>query len=142
MINKANPAQVSLVLDGWSSYHHGYVGVNIHFIDENWNFGCKKFDESHTGQALASFISDLTQEWNIYDKTTVAVTVSASNMKKMFEYQPWDRADCGNHTLQSAINDEILSMSSVDTLATKCRTVCTFANKSYVVCVCKGVKRQ
>jgi hypothetical protein len=66
MINKANPAQVSLVLDGWSAYHHGYVGVNIHYIDENWkrvkiNIGCKKFDESHTGQALASFISDLTK---------------------------------------------------------------------------------
>lgn len=135
IINKANPAQVSLVLDGWSSYHHGYVGVNIHYINENWkrvkiNICCKKFDESHTGQALATFIADLTHEWNIFDKILVAVTDSASNMKKMFEYLPWERADCGNHTLQLSINDEIFSMNSVDALSKKCRAVCTFQNKT------------
>ena len=136
MINEASPDQVSLVLDGWSAFHHGYVGVNIHYIDKNWkrvkiNLGCKRFDESHTGEALAGFISDLTNNWNIYEKIYVVVTDSASNMKTMFNFLPWDRADCGNHTAQLVINDEVFNMASDDTLCCKCRTVCTFANKSY-----------
>lgn len=136
MINKADPGIVSLTMDGWSSQHHGYVGVNIHYIDEDWvrrkvNIGCKKFDESHTGQALANFTEELAQEWNVYDKIGVAVTDSAANMVKMFEYLPgWDRADCANHTFQLVINDEILNMASVEGLAAKCRTVCSYANRS------------
>ena len=68
-----NPDQISLVLDGWSQFHHGYIGINIHYIDGNWerkkiNLGCKQFDESHTGEALATFTADITHEWNIYDK--------------------------------------------------------------------------
>ena len=79
---------------------------------------------------MATFIADLTHEWNIFDKILVAVTDSASNMKKMFEYLPWELADCGNHTLQLSINDEIFSMNSVGALSKKCRAVCTFQNKT------------
>ena len=32
----ANPQDVAMVLDGWSQFHHGYLGVNIHYINENW----------------------------------------------------------------------------------------------------------
>ena len=132
---KDNPSSVSVVLDGWSSYHHGYVGVNIHYISEGWkrvkiNLCCKRFDDSHTGEALATFVSDLMHEWNIYEKVGVFVTDSASNMKKMFDYLPFERVDCGNHTLQLSINDEIFNMSSVETLAAKCRAVCKYQNKS------------
>ena len=135
LLIEANPAQVSLVLDGWSAYHHSYVGVNVHYIDKDWvrrkiNIGCKKFDESHTGEALANFIENMTTEWGIYEKIYVPVTDSAANMVKMFEFLPWDRADCGNHSLQLVINDEILSMPSWEALTTKCRAVCSFANKS------------
>ena len=71
LLKKSNPQHVSLVLDGWSQFHHGYIGVNIHFIDENWkrrklNLCCSKFDESHTGAAMADFVKSLTEEWNIY----------------------------------------------------------------------------
>ena len=31
-IKDDNPEQISIVLDGWSSTHHGYVGVNVHYI--------------------------------------------------------------------------------------------------------------
>ena len=134
-VAKDKPSKISVVLDGWSSFHHGYVGVNIHYINKSWkrvkiNLCCKKFDESHTGEALATFISDLLHEWNIYDKVGVFVTDSASNMKKMFDFLPFERVDCGNHTLQLSINEEIFKMISVDNLAAKCRAVCKYQNKS------------
>ena len=130
-----NPSHITLVLDGWSSYHHGYVGVNIHYVNKEWkrtkiNLCCKKFDESHTGEALAEFVTDLLHEWNIFEKVNVIISDSAANMKKMVDFLPFERGDCGNHTLQLSINDEIFNMSSVETLAAKCRTVCSFQNKS------------
>ena len=135
-----NPDQISLVLDGWSQFHHGYIGINVHYIDGNWerkkvNLGCKKFDESHTGEALATFTADITQEWNIYDKIYVPVTDSAANMIKMFKHLPvwWDRADCGNHTLQCVIKDEIFSMPTVENLTGKCRDVAKYSNKSVLL---------
>ena len=134
-LSEDNPSNVSVVLDGWSSFHHGYVGVNIHYISDKWdrvkiNLCCKKFDESHTGEALATFVTDLLHEWNLYDRVNVVISDSASNMKKMVEYLPFERVDCGNHTLQLSINDEIFSMHSVEALASKCRSVCNYQNKS------------
>ena len=135
-IKDDNPEQISIVLDGWSSTHHGYVGVNVHYIGSDWkrvkiNIGCKKFDESHTGAAMAKFIEELTQVWDIYYNISIGVTDSAANMIKMFEYLPWQHVDCGNHSFQLVLNDEIFTMVSVETLVKKCRAVCTYGNKSW-----------
>ena len=124
-IKEDSPEQISIVLDGWSSTHHGYVGVNVHYIGKDWkrvkiNIGCKQFDDSHTGAAMVTFLEELTQVLEIYYNIAIGVTDSAANMIKMFEYLPyWMRADCGNHTFQLVINDEVFGLKSVKTLVKK-----------------------
>ena len=131
----ADPKDITLILDGWSQFHHGYVGVNIHFIDGKWerkkfNIGCVQLDTSHTGEAMADLVQNLTQEWKVDDKITFVVRDSASNMVRMGNLLGWQHGDCTNHTLQLTIQDELLGMASVEKLVEKCRKVCTYANKS------------
>ena len=42
-IIKDNPQTIAMQLDGWSAYHHGYLGVNITYIHE-WER--KNFNEN------------------------------------------------------------------------------------------------
>ena len=133
---EANPQDVALVLDGWSNFHHGYLGVNIHFINEDWerviyNIGCVPLDCSHTGAKMAELTEGLAQDWNILDKISFMVRDSAANMVRMGDIVVWNHGDCTNHTLQNNIKDELFGMTSVQNLVEKCRTVCTFANRSY-----------
>ena len=41
-----DPPTFSVGLDGWSAYHHGYLGVNCHYLNANWeritfNLACR-----------------------------------------------------------------------------------------------------
>ena len=131
----ANPQDVALVLDGWSQFHHGYLGVNIHFINEDWerkiyNIGSVPLDCSHTGAKMAEVTEGLAQEWNVLDKIFFMVRDSAANMIRMGDLVAWDHGDCTNHTFQLNIKDEMFGMLSVENLIEKCRKICTFANKS------------
>lgn len=129
----ANPQDVALVLDGWSQFHHGYVGINIHFITDEWvrkqyNIGCVPLDTSHTGDAMARLTEALVREWNILDKITFMVRDSAANMVRMGNLVNWKHGDCTNHTLQLCIKDELFDLTSVENLILKCRKVCKYAN--------------
>ena len=131
----ANPLNVALVLDGWSEFHNGYIGVNIHFITNGWerkiyNIGCVPLNTSHTGDAMAEVTENLAQEWNVLDKISFMVRDSAANMVRMGNLVTWEHGDCTNHTIQLVINDELFGMASVENLVEKCRKVCTFANRS------------
>jgi hypothetical protein len=131
----SNPDDITLVLDGWSQFHHSYIGVNIHFIDEDWkrrkfNLGCVQHDSSHTSEAMARLTEDLAQEWHIADKITFVVSDSAANMVRMGELLGWGWGDCACHSFQLVINDELLGLAAVETVVEKCRKVCTFNNKS------------
>ena len=135
ILSQTNPQDIALVLDGWSQFHHGYIGVNIHFLTESWerkvfNIGCVPSDSPHTGQAMATMTMTLLQEWNVQDKICFMVRDSAANMIRMGNLVTWDHGDCTNHTLQLCIKDEIFSMPSVETLLEKCRAICTLANSS------------
>ena len=53
-LNSDSPPSFSIALDGWSQYHHGYMGINAHYLDNEWDrqivcISCSPFDESHTG---------------------------------------------------------------------------------------------
>ena len=52
IIQKDSPKSISAGLDGWSSQHHGYIGINVSYIS-NWvrkdfNIACTPFDIQHT----------------------------------------------------------------------------------------------
>ena len=138
ILNDINPDNVALVLDGWSQFHHGYVGVNAHFIDDGWkrkkfNLGCIQLDTSHTGQAMADLTQTLAEEWQIANKVFFVVRDGASNMVRMGDLLHWGHGDCANHTLQLTIQDELLGLPSVETVVDKCRKVCTYNNKTVLL---------
>ena len=67
MLEKDNPKTISVALDGWSAHHHGYLGINYHYITD-WkrkklNLACKPFDERHTGVNIYNCLEAVLTEW-------------------------------------------------------------------------------
>ena len=52
------------------------------------NLACRKFDESHKGEAMADWLKDELEKWKVLDKFDVLVTDSAANMLKIMVYLP------------------------------------------------------
>ena len=45
-MQKDGPPTFSVGLDGWSAYHHGYLGINCHYLNDDWeritfNMACR-----------------------------------------------------------------------------------------------------
>ena len=134
-----DPPCVSIQLDGWSAHKHGYIGLLVTYISD-WRrvclcLACSPFDQSHTGEAVAQWIEDQCDLWNITQKVNLVVTDTASNIQKMMEYLPahfcW--GDCLNHVMQLSIKDELLEKPQIKALCSLCRGICTFANKSVLL---------
>ena len=56
-VSTDNPDSVSMLLDGWSAKHHGFVGIICHYLNGEWkrivfHVYCQPFDESHTAAAI------------------------------------------------------------------------------------------
>ena len=57
-----NPDSVAITLDGWSAKHHGYLGINCHYLND-WkrvifHVDCQPFDESHTAVNIRGSIEE------------------------------------------------------------------------------------
>src|SRR6266511_3959327 len=80
------PGKVALTTDIWSSLKfEGFLGVTIHFIDENWvlkhfTLDIFRFKGSHTGQAIADEIYKILVEFGLETKTIAITTDNGSNM--------------------------------------------------------------
>src|SRR6266545_917368 len=78
--------KVALTTDIWSSLKfEGFLGVTIHFIDENWvlkhfTLDVFRFKSSHTGQAIADKIYKVLVEFGLEIKTIAIITDNGSNM--------------------------------------------------------------
>ena len=134
---KEEPSCVSIQLDGWSAHKHGYVGLLVNYINKDWRrakicLACGSFDQSHTGQNLATWVENECDSWGITESVGVVTTDTASNMYKMMQYLPFhfSHGDCINHVMQLVINDELLKKPSVKNLVKVCRHICTFSNQS------------
>ena len=135
-LKEDDPTHVSIQLDGWSAHKHGYIGLLVNYIS-NWKrvslcLACGPFDQSHTGEAVSHWVEQQCEKWNITHKVTLVVTDTASNMTKMMEYPPehfcW--GECLNPVIQLSIKDELLEKPSIKALASSCRDICSYGNKS------------
>ena len=78
--------KVALTTDIWSSLKfEGFLGITIHFIDENWvlkhfTLDIFRFKGSHTGQAIADEIYKILVEFGLETKTIAIITDNGSNM--------------------------------------------------------------
>ena len=141
-LSKDNPPAHSVGLDLWSAHHTGYMGVNLHYLDNDWervifNLACTPFDITHTGLNIATSLHTILDDWKIKSKMGVCLRDNAANMISAFSDESQEAyqiklvsAGCMNHTLQLAIKDEIFLQPSVEAVLRKCRSVVSYANSS------------
>jgi len=134
-LEQDNPESIAVSLDGWSHYHNGYLGINIHYITEDWkrkswNISCQPFNCDHTAVNLWDALTSTLEDWGIRDRVEVALRDSAANMVACFRLGEIESLSCLNHCLQLAIKDELFELPSVQTLIDKCRKISTSSNNS------------
>ena len=132
-----SPTTISVAFDGWSAFHHRYLGLNAFYLNKEWTrvhfcLGCNPFDESHTGENIHGRLKATLLDWNILDKTGLCLRDNASNVTAAFNVEgcTLQSVGCLNHSLQLAINDAVFSMPSIKALVDKCRRLVSFANMS------------
>ncbi len=104
--------KVALTTDIWTSLkNEGFLGVTLHFIDENWvlrhfTLDIFQFKGSHTGEAIANEIYKILVEFELEHKTIALTTDNASNMisaarhlRAKFEHNTFIHYRCVAHIL-------------------------------------------
>jgi hypothetical protein len=85
------PGKVSFTTDIWSSMtNQSYLGITLHYIDNNWNLKNLTLDvihleDHHTGNVIADKVFNLLDEFNLTTKVLSFTTDNASNMLKFGE---------------------------------------------------------
>ena len=69
---------MSVCLNAWSSFHHGYLGMTVPFIFKDWNcvkfcVYCFQFDERHTAKNIFNKIETTAEEFEVSSKTGVCL---------------------------------------------------------------------
>ena len=79
------PGRVSFIADMWTSTlsSEAYLGLTIHYIDENWTLRCFLLDiipfkTRHTGINMASAINNVLNEFNLTGKALALTTDNES----------------------------------------------------------------
>ncbi len=86
---------VSTTADTWTAHNKSFLGVTVHWIDQETlqrkkaAMACRRFRGRHTFDAIASELEDIFSQYGLStDKVTVCVTDNGSNFVKAFkEYQ-------------------------------------------------------
>ena len=136
-IKADDPSTISIGLDGWSKHHHGYLGIDAHYLDENWdrvtfNLACTPFTERHTAEHIYGKLESELQDWLILNRTGLCLRDNAANMVAAFHVPDsvLKSVGCLNHSLQLVIKAELFSLLSVKNVIEKCRTLAGHANMS------------
>ena len=120
---------ICLTTDTWTAQTTtaSFLSLTAHWIDDTFSrksavLHCEKFDGQHTGARLAAALLDMLRRWNI-DKERIHLVLSdgGANMVKAMKDADLPHTSCFAHSLQLALNDAILSQSSVAELLTLSR---------------------
>ena len=100
------PTTVALTGDHWTSLgNHNYLGVTVHYIDEEWKLrshalGVMKTNERHYADACAQHFLLVAEDWKVENKVSTLTTDSARNMIAAARQLPLDHVPCSAHSLQ------------------------------------------
>lgn len=100
---------VAITGDYWTSLgNHNYLGVTVHYIDENWELhshalAVMKTADRHYAETCAEHFLQVTQEWNVSNKVISLSTDSARNMIAAARHLPFEHIPCFTHSLQRSI---------------------------------------
>uniref|UniRef100_A0A3Q1H5D8 HAT C-terminal dimerisation domain-containing protein n=1 Tax=Acanthochromis polyacanthus TaxID=80966 RepID=A0A3Q1H5D8_9TELE len=81
---------VCTTTDAWSSNNRSFLGVTIHWIDQetlsicSGALACHRIIGRHTYDVLAEMLEDVHRDFNIKDKVTLTTTDNGSNFLKAF----------------------------------------------------------
>ena len=110
---KDNPTVLRVQIDGWSKYHHGYIGIIITYLTAEWKratlaLAHLPYDDHHTAPNLAELLKTSLDKWNLLGKFQFLTSDSAANMMAMGPHLgDVEHVKCLNHVLQLVINDEV-----------------------------------
>ena len=84
-----SPPILSAGLDMWTEHHTGYMGINLHYLDKQWervifNLACAPFDISHTGYNIAQKLHSVMQDWKIEKQVGLCLRDNAANVTAAF----------------------------------------------------------
>ena len=87
LLEHQNPSTIAISLDGWSQFHHGYMGIICHYIYDwkryEFTLACRPLDISHTAQNIHDCLKNVLEDWKILDRTKVALRDNAANMVRV-----------------------------------------------------------
>lgn len=84
-------AYVATTTDCWSAHHKSYLGITIHWIDQDTMdkksaaLSCRRLKGSHTFDVLAAALEEIHGEYGIIEKIVITTTDNGSNFCKAFE---------------------------------------------------------
>nr|XP_047125130.1 E3 SUMO-protein ligase ZBED1-like [Hydra vulgaris] len=119
---------VALTGDYWTSLgNHNYLGVTVHYIDEQWKLHSHaltvmKTQERHFAETCAEHFIHVAQQWDILNKVSTLSTDCARNIVAAARHLPFERVPCVAHSLQRSVTVS-LHNSAFDNALTKCRKV-------------------
>ena len=137
-IQNDDPPVVSAELDAWSAQHHGYMGINVHYLHDwdrvTFTLRCAPFDIAHTSENIAQVLEESLEDWGLIIQAmgSLCMRDNAPNMVHVFHptVSCLSSAGCLNHKLQLVIEHSIFAMKSVANLIKKCHSLVTRANHS------------
>ena len=148
-IERDQPLAFSAQLDGWSALQHGYLGLIVSYITSSWkrvqlNLALRRFDVSHKGEVMATWLSEELEEWKIQDKTFTLVTDSAANNLKMMEYLDSNisHLKCLNHVLNTVVEKDILESSDIKGMILQVRKVSNYHSNLFAEDIRQKCKKQ
>lgn len=119
---------VALTGDYWTSLgNHNYLGVTVHYIDEQWELHSHaltvmKTQERHFAETCAEHFIHVAQQWDVSNKVSTLSTDSARNMIAAARHLPFEHVPCVAHSLQRSVTVS-LHNSAFDNVLAKCRKV-------------------
>ncbi|XP_060774548.1 E3 SUMO-protein ligase ZBED1-like [Neoarius graeffei] len=96
--------------DMWSSRtSEPYMSLTAHYIEQDWTLKSKclqtaYFPEDHTGEAIASGLTESLASWGLSESKQVCITTdSGANIVKATSLNNWTRLQRFGHRLHSAV---------------------------------------
>lgn len=102
-----------LLLDGWTDRRQrNFYCFSVAFVDENWEtqivcLGFKKVARNDS-EHIAAYWDDLKAEFDLQNKTFIAVTDQGSPILKFLRDQNINRISCIGHQIHNFVCEDIL----------------------------------
>lgn len=128
---------VSLTTDCWTSGNNeSFMGVTIHFIDEDFKLQtmllkCAVFNVSHTSANLSADLNNITEEWGVRQKVVLAISDNAANITSAIKNGTgWKFFGCYAHTLNLIVKDALNVQPEITEIIGKVKTIVTHFKQS------------